>query len=165
MQPSQPPQGQPPLQSFPRPYPQSYPAPPPKSKRNLTIAVVVCVIIVVVIIILAYVFAVYLPAAQQAATQPKITMTDAGYYTSGCGFFGPYYWIFTWTFNLTNTGNANGFATVTYYVNSNQVGMNVYYVPAGGTVSKAATVDGPDHGGYPCPTDSPDLAITSVSKA
>lgn len=138
------------------PAPTIPPPPPYRSWARLAIAVVAIVVVV----------AVFFVAVYPMTLQPKITLTDSLYARSGCGFFGPYYFVFAWVFNLTNTGNANGFATVTFYVNGNAVGANQYYVPLGSTVNKAVSVNGPDHGGWPCPEgDSPSLAITAVAKA
>ena len=168
MQPFQPPSPQPSQPIEPRYPPQHVgpSSPPPKSRRLVQIAVAVVAAVAVLAVALYYMSAVYLPAAQEAATQPRITITDAGYYESGCGFFGPYYRTFTWTFSLVNTGDADGFAVVTFTVNGEGVGQDTYHVPAGTSVEKTGSVRGPDHGGWPCPdTDNPNLSITQVTKA
>jgi len=140
------------------------PAPMPAPRQKSFVGLIVVIVIAVVAI--AFFLAVGLPLIQQSVAAPKITLTDATYTTFGCGLFGPYYYTFTWTFTLVNTGNADGFATVTFYVNGEAVAYNLYFVPAGAQITRIASVRGPDHGGWPCPdTDSPSLAITSVSKA
>lgn len=119
----------------------------------------------IVIVVLAIVAAVAIAVVYPMTLQPKITMTDSSQYTSGCGLFGPYYYVFNWHFNLTNTGNADGFATVTYYVNNNAVGSNDYFVPQGTTVAKSQSVQGTTQSGWPCTTEYPNIAVTNVRKA
>jgi hypothetical protein len=155
-----------PSQPFPTQQLQPHHAPPPPSpRRNRRLALVSTAVVVVAIIVLYFVFAVHLPAAQLAAAQPKFTLTEAAYNSVGCAPFELDQRIFDWVYNLTNTGNANGFATVTFFVNNDSVGQSISYVPAGGWVWKSATVYGPNYGSYPCPADIPYLAITSVMKA
>src|SRR2546425_10045883 len=94
------------------------PAPAPRQRRYVGLIVVVVIAVVVVGIF----FGVGLPMVQQSVAAPKITLTDSTYTSDGCGFFGPYYYVFTWTFKLVNTGNADGFATVMFLVNGIGVG-------------------------------------------
>jgi len=136
------------------------PIPPPRSRRRLILSIVT---LVVVVVIEAVATLVWYPTT----LQPKITMVDQQYSKSGCNdsTVGPYHWTYTWTFNLTNTGNANGFATVTYYEDSIWVTHGLYYVPAGYTFLKIESVDGLIHTGPPCAPNTPGIAITEVTKA
>jgi len=152
------------------PYEPPYEQPPPPDVPRAPLRpshiarYVVIAIVAVVIVGLAWGFGI--PLAQQSAATPKITLTDAAYTQSGCGLFGPYYYTFRWTFTLVNTGNANGFASVMFYVNGDSAGKNQYFVPLGSQITRSSSVNGPDHGGWPCPsTDRSNLTITSVTKA
>ncbi len=150
--PTQPPYQQPPSQQPPQPYVAQGPPPPSHVVRYVIIAVVA-------VIVVGLALGIGIPLAQQSVTVPKITLTDAPYSTSGC-LFGFGHYTYTWTFTLVNSGTANGFATVTAYIDGAATGAVQYFVPAGSQTSKGFSVDASD-----CASHSPDLAITSVTKA
>src|SRR5713101_5564872 len=112
---------------------------------------------IVVIVIVGAVIAV---AVIPYFAQPKITLTDASHTTSGCNFSSAQ-WTYTWTFMLVNTGNANGFATVEFYLNGQpNIGTYsnvVYLVPQGSQVAEQHSVTTADCGSY-----SPGVTILSV---
>lgn len=137
--------------------PSPQPPAPTRTPRWLVWLVVGVVGVVVVGAALALVVVPYL-------AQPKVTLTAATYSTSGCAGFGPDQWTYTWTFTLVNTGNANGFATVEFYLNGQpNVGTYstiVYLVPQGSQVTEQTSVQSADCGSY-----SPGATIISVDKA
>jgi hypothetical protein len=100
-----------------------------------------------------------IPLAQQSVATPKIALTDAVYQTSGC-FLGLGHYSYAWTFTLMNSGTANGFATVTAYIDGVAQGEVQCFVPAGSQISKGFSVDA-----SVCASHSPNIAITSVTKA
>ncbi len=137
------------------------PAPVLQPKRRSLVKLII--VGVIAIVIAAVALGIGIPATQRVLAQPRITLTDATYQEGGCGFFGPNYHTYAWGFNLVNTGDGDGFATVTFYVNNNPVGTATYFVPQHSQVTKSGSVNGPAGG---CSgADSPNLAITAVSKA
>jgi len=134
--------------------------PPMPPRRPLWLKVTV-VIAVVAVGLLALIVGVLVPLSQQ----PRVTLTEGTYTTSGCGAFGPSRWTFTFRFNLVNTGNANGFATVELYLNG-QPNIGTYatinfFVPEESQV----TEQGVSISSADCGTYSPGVAVVSVAKA
>lgn len=120
--------------------------------------------LVIGIIVIAVVGGVIVFAVIPYFQQPKITLTNATHTTAGCGAFGPARWTYAWTFTLVNTGDANGFATVEFYLNGQpDIGTFTtitYLVPHGSQVTEQASVQTTDCGSY-----SPGATIFSVVKA
>ncbi len=140
-QPYQPyPQQQPSQYPPPYPYPQqptAQPYPPPKNRSTVGIVVAI-VVVVVVVIIAAIVLLNFLrtsPASPTAQPNVNVTNTSGSY---SCPLFGTP--SETFTFTLVNSGNANAYATVGFYVNSQQVTTNNYYAAAGSSQSYTVTV-------------------------
>jgi len=121
----------------------------------------------VLIVVLLFFGALIVNTLYNLGLEPRITLSDATYQKSGCGLLGLYYyWTYNWTFNLTNSGNAKGLATLTFSVNGTAVSAASYLVPAGAVVNETTSVDGPNHPDHTCPSnESASLAIDVVTKA
>ena len=151
---------QPPQQPYPvqpgQAYQPSFAPGPARMPRWLIWVVVGVVVIVIAGALLAFAVIPYFE-------QPKITLTDACHTTTGCVFSAPQ-WTYMWTFTLVNSGNANGFATVEFYLNGQpNIGTYstvVYLVPLGTQVAEQHSVSTSDCGSY-----IPGVTITSVVKA
>ena len=95
--------------------------------------------------------------------QPRITMTGVYHTSMGCQDSEPNWWTFTFTFKLSNDGDADGFAVVELYLNSPGVGAYrtlTFFVAQGSQVSQQWPVYAADCGSY-----NPGAAIISVVKA
>ncbi len=123
----------------------------PEYIRLIKIAIVVVIVIAAV--------AISLPFILQAIAQPNIAITDSGFGTSGCGLFGSSQTV-TYSFSLVNTGDADGFVQIGFFIDNNLVASNTYLVPQGTSVPKTASVGVGD-----CVTHAPGLRILEVSKA
>lgn len=135
------------------PFYQPPPTPLPLPGHKLRNILIVAVIVVVALAAIGYYVVVIYP-------QPNIVLTDALWSVSGCGFLGPSAYTFTWTFTLVNAGSADGFATVTAYLNGAAWGSVQYFVLHGTQVDKSFSIDSPD-----CSPYTPDIGISSVTKA
>ncbi len=129
---------------------------PTRRKVNRWLALTIAVVAALVVLALA--IQVGIPAAQRAAARPEIAInhvvvqSSRGHHTNS-----PYLvTFFNVSFNLTNTGNADGFADVVFRVSSSSnsssrctgnncnvtfvisldVENSTYFVPARATVSK-----------------------------
>ncbi len=125
--------------------------PRPEYIRLIKIAIVAAIIIAAV--------AISLPFILQAIAQPNIAITDSGFGTSGCGLFGSSQTV-TYSFSLINTGDADGFVQIGFFIDNNLVGSNTYFVLQGASDPKTANVVVGD-----CAAHAPGLRILAVSKA
>ena len=123
----------------------------PEYIRLIKIAIVVVIVLVAV--------AVSLPFILQTIAQPNIVMTDTGFETLGCGFFGTSQTI-TYSFSLINTGDADGFVQIGFFADDNLIGSDTYFVSRGMSVPKTANIVVGD-----CVAHVPGLRILEVSKA
>lgn len=153
MQPSGP--AQPPYQPLTPQGPMPYGPPPRRMRLSPARLAVIAVILVAAVVGAAY----YLVAI---APQPRIVLTDSTYTTTGCGAFGPNHFTYTWTFTLINTGDADGFGTVKFYVVQGvEVAENVYFIPQHSQITRGGSVNSPD-----CAmTYYPYLNLVGVTKA
>ncbi len=113
--------------------------------------------IVAVIVIVALVIAV--PFIQEALRQPTITLTDRTVFRTTCGLFGSSQ-TYRFVFTLVNSGDADGFANVQFFIDSTNRANNNYFIPAGSSVDKDATVVVGD-----CVGHSTDIRLESTWKA
>jgi len=120
----------------------------------------IAVLAIALVIALVVLETVVLPSL----AQPKITMTNMSYASSGCTSGTPPHWTYTFTFDLVNTGNANGFALVQLYLNgAPSIGTYrsvTFLVPQGSGVTEQPSIQAAD-----CGTYSPGATVTSVTKA
>ncbi len=150
MQPGSPPQPssqpQQPYGPYPQQYPPPYPYPqqppvrplPPPKGRSTAAIVVAIVVVIVVVVIAALVVLNFLrtsPASPTAQPNVNVVNTSATY---SCPFLSSPYETFTFT--LVNSGNANAYADVGFYVDSQLVTSNSYYAPAGSSNSYTQSV-------------------------
>ncbi len=124
--------------------------PRPESKK------LIWTIIVAAIAISAAIIAV--PFIQEALQQPNITLTDKAQAISPCVFSSSQ--LFFFSFNLTNTGEADGFATVAVMVDGAIGSEDTFYVPRGTSVPGALS-----HTVNDCNNHSVDARITGVRRA
>ena len=125
--------------------------PRPEYIRLIKIAIVAAIVIAAV--------AISLPFILQAVAQPNIATTDFGFVRAPCGFFGTTQ-TYTYSFSLVNTGDADGFVQVGFFLDNNLVAQDTYHVPQGTSVPKTANVLVGD-----CADHNPGLRILEVSKA
>jgi hypothetical protein len=105
--------------------------------------------------------------------QPRITMTGVYHWSMGCRGSQPNWWTFVFTFNLSNGGDADGFAVVRLYLNAPGVGVYrtltpgvgvdrdlTFFVARGSQISQQWPVYAAD-----CGTYNPGAAVISVVKA
>ncbi len=130
--------------------------PRPESKK------LIWTIIVAAIAISAAIIAV--PFIQEALKQPNITLTDkAQAWAGGCilGSSQPFFsQLFFSSFNLINTGEADGFVTVAVMVDGAIGSEDTFYVPRGTSVPGALS-----HTVNDCNDHSVDVRITGVRRA
>ncbi len=125
--------------------------PRPESKK------LIWTIIVAAIAISAAIIAV--PFIQEALKQPNITLTDrAQARLSGCAFSSSQQFFFS--FNLINTGEADGFVTVAVMVDGAIGSEDTFFVPRGTSVPGALSQTVND-----CNDHSVDVRITGVRRA
>ncbi len=123
----------------------------PEYIRLIKIAIAAAVVIAAV--------AISLPFILQAIAQPNIAIIDPNFSRTGCGWFGTTQ-TYTYSFSLINTGDADGFVKIGFFVDSIEAGQATYFVPAGDPIPKVApiTVGG-------CDVRAPGMRILEVSKA
>lgn len=125
--------------------------PPPAYVRLFKIGIVVAIVIAAV--------ASSLPFILQAIAQPNIAITDSGFGAPGCGLLELSQTI-TYSFSLVNTGEADGFVQIGFYIDNDLAASNTYLVPQGALVPKTADVVVDDCAGH-----SLRLQILEISKA
>ncbi len=113
--------------------------PPTKRKMNRWVALSIVVVMVVVGLVLT--FQVGVPAIQRTIAQPRITLTDSVTTSGPCGFLGLQSQPTGVAFNLTNRGDADGYAEVLFRLNGQEVTRNTYFVPAGTMIHKWQHLD------------------------
>ena len=113
--------------------------------------------IVAVIVIVAVVSAI--PFIQQAIAQPRISITDSNFGSVGCGLFGTSQTV-VYSFTLINTGDADGFVQIGFFIDGNLATQNTFFVGQGLSIPKVENVQLGD-----CGTHTPGLRILGVSKA
>ncbi len=111
--------------------------------RRIRTRAVLAVIAAVVAVALAIGF-VIAPSVQRALAQPNIRMISSGgtvwfCRTDSMGPIPPQFYRFD--FRLQNTGDADGYAKVDFFVSLNEVGRGIYVVPAGHAVDGNATFE------------------------
>lgn len=131
--------------------------PRPEYVRLIKIAVVAAIVVAAVAIALLLIL--------QAIAQPRFAITEPGFANTDCGLspevaepVPPQ--IYTYSFTLSNTGDADGFVQVGFFLDENLVGSDTYFVSQGTSVPKTANVVVND-----CVSHTPDLRILEVSKA
>ncbi len=133
-------QGQPPGPYAPYTYPQATPGPmpPPQPKGRSTTAIVAAVVLIIVVVVVAAIvlfnFFRTSPASPTATPNVNVTNTSGTY---SCPVFGTP--AMTWSFTLVNSGNANAYADLGFYLNDVLVTSNSYYAPAGSSASYTET--------------------------
>lgn len=96
---------------------------------------------------------------QEALRQPRITLTEEGFSLVSCGFFGTSQ-TYIFSFTLVNSGDGDGFANVRFVLDGTGRGNNNYFVPAGTSVDKSASLLVND-----CVDHSPDIVLVASWKA
>lgn len=125
----QPQQPYPPQYPPPYPYPQPLVTPPQPPHRSTAAIVVAIVVVIAAVIIAAIVLVNFLRTSPASPTaQPNVNVTNTSG-SSSCPFLGTP--SMTFSFTLVNSGNANAYATVGFYLNSQQVTSNNYFTAAG----------------------------------
>ena len=156
VQPSRPPQ-QYPDSSYPphqQPPPYAIPQAQPPRRSNERLIVVVAIVVVASVIVVA----VAVPAMLHAMTTPNVLVTDATYSEEYCWSVLPYISV-VFTFALTNSGDADGLATVTFYQDHVVLGSQQYVVIQHSTVDKTAEFSIASCGGH-----TYQYVVTAVSK-
>jgi hypothetical protein len=125
--------------------------PPRPESRTL-----IWTIILAAIAISAAIIAV--PFIQEALKQPNITLTDKAQAILPCAFSSSQQFFFS--FNLINTGEADGFVTVAVMVDGAIGSEDTFYVPRGTSVPGAVS-----HTVNDCNNHSVDVRITGVRRA
>jgi len=161
MQPSQPPQGLQQPGQYPPQYSRRYFGLPLSTlRRNPRLAIVMSLITAAAIILLYY-FAFSLPAAQAAASQPRITLSmpspshGMNCYVNGCVI-----WVGG---TLSNGGSADGYATVNWVLNGNVTQQVRFLVPAQQAYGINLSQPWPEGNSVPDPASG--LQLISVQKA
>ncbi len=125
--------------------------PRPESKKLIWTVILAAIAIIAAII--------SVPFIQEALRQPKITLTDKGQaWLGGCAFSS--YQLFLFSFNLTTTGEADGFVTVAVMVDGAIGSEDTFYVPRGTSVPGALS-----HTVNDCNDHSVDVRIVGVRRA
>ncbi len=125
--------------------------PRPEYIRLIKIAIVAAIVIAAV--------AISLPFILQAVAQPRFAITDTGFLTPGCGLFGSSQTV-TYLFSVVNTGDADGFVKIGFFIDNTLVAQDTYFVRQGMSDSKSGNVQVND-----CADHAPGLRILEVSKA
>ncbi len=123
----------------------------PEYIRLIKIAIAAAIVIAAV--------AISLPFILQAIAQPNIAIIDANSGRSTCGLFGSSQTI-RYSFSLINTGDADGFVKVGFFVDSIEIGQSTFFVPVGNPIPKEFSIIIDD-----CQAFSPGMRILEVSKA
>ncbi len=139
---------------------------PPRAKGWRARLPVALAGVLVIVVSAAFLFSLGLTGGHSGpGPQPRITLSDERYLMSGCGPSGPFYHTFVWLFNLTNSGSADGRAGLTFYVNGSAGAYRWFLVTANTTLPLSMELDGPTYNSFPCPNETPTIAITSVVQA
>jgi hypothetical protein len=125
--------------------------PPRLESRKIIWTIIVAAIAVIAAII-------SVPFIQEALKQPNITLTDKAQAWLGCTFSSSQQLFFS--FNLINTGEADGFATVAVIVDGAIWSEDTFFVPRGTSVPGALSQTVND-----CNDHSVDARITGVRRA
>ncbi len=126
--------------------------PPAGRKMNRWVAMAIAVVAVIVALVLA--FQVAVPAVPRTMAQPSIILTNG---EQTCRSSGVSPAVIGLAFNLTNRGDADGYAEVLIRLSGLEVRRDTYFVPAGTVVHKSQDVVTRDNCifvtcvGGPCP--------------
>ncbi len=121
----------------------------PEFVRLIKIAIVAAIVIVALVIAI--------PFVQDALRQPRVTLTDTSFSIVGC-FLGKQDVHFLFT--LINTGDADAFANVQFHIDGVNMANDNYFIPAGTSVQKMATVGVND-----CVDHTPAVVLAAFWKA
>ncbi len=116
--------------------------------RRLVIGVVVVVAVLVSV-------AIAIPFILEAIAQPNIVMTETS--VPERRFCSD---VRTFSFTLVNTGDADGFANIQFFLDGVEKANQDYFVPAGSTVEKSYDLDPGD-----CLTHDASLVLRNFRKA
>ncbi len=114
--------------------------------------------IVAVIVIVALVIAI--PIVQDALRQPRVTLAEPSDSVVPCSSFVHFHstgfftgfdhfhfvppQVYTWSFTLVNTGDADGFVNIAFSLDGVVSAHSVYLVPAGSSIEKSFDLDSGD---------------------
>lgn len=124
----------------------------PEHIRLIKIAVVAVIVIVALVIAI--------PFVQDSLRQPQVTLIEPGESVVPCssflhfhstGFFTGFDHahfvppqVYTWSFTLVNTGDADGFVNIAFSLDGVVSAHSVYFVPAGSSIEKSFDLDAGD---------------------
>ena len=116
------------------PVPEHSPPPPPRRRPALS-PVGLILLIAVVEILVGLVLAASVPFVLRAVAVPKVFVLDQAYAEGGCVFGVPHVDI---QLRLTNSGDADGIARISFYQNGTRLGSSVdWVVPAHSAVDES----------------------------
>ncbi len=131
-----------------------------KGRKGLIIGVAIILVLAVFVVGGVY----RKPILEAVSPQASISLVNATYLEEHCGFLGPDYNTFDWTFTLVNTGGADGYASVSFFVNSQHIVDNKYFVKAHSQAVEHMAVQGPEHPSG-CPPEVSTISLTSTQSA
>ena len=123
-------------------YPPYPPSPPPRPKSSPERLIL---IIAVVVVVVALVLAVATPLVLRAVAAPSVTVSNATYGEGYCYYGQPYV---TFQMTLTNSGDADGIAQVSFYQDNVRLGSEQWTVPAHNSVDQSASYSISSCGGH-----------------